>query len=194
MAPALGDGLSELFLRIQAGDPTAEQQLVTLLYEDLRAIAARRMRHERPDHSWQPTVLVHEVLLRLRADGSLTAATSRPFLLRAASKAMHQLLIDHHRHRSAQKRGGRGHKHPFDRALDHLASVDQVPLIDLSDELDQLARVDSRASMVVHFRFFLGMDNAEVAEALGVSQKTVERDWRVARAWLRERLKPADIP
>lgn len=194
MTPESGEDLTELLRRVRAGENAAEHELIALLYQDLRAIAARRMRRERPDHTWQPTVLVNEALLRLRADGSLAAATDRSFLLMAASKAMHQLLVDHHRHRSAEKRGGRRRKHPLDIALDHLAGVDGLPLVDLRDELDQLARLDERACTVVHFRFFLGMSPAEVAEAIGVSQKTVERDWSFARAWLRDRLKPTVIP
>ena len=193
MTAASGDGLAELLGRVRAGDADAEDQLVALLYQDLRAIAARRMRRERPDHTWQPTVLVNEALLRLRADGTLEAATDRTFLLKAASRAMHQLLIDHHRHRSAEKRGGRLRKHSLDIALDHLAA-DEISVIALRDELDRLARLDERAALVVHFRFFLGMSPADVAEALGVSQKTVERDWRFARAWLRDRLKPSESP
>jgi RNA polymerase sigma factor (TIGR02999 family) len=188
------DDLADLLRRTQTGDADAERQLVAFLYQDLRAIAARRMRKERPEHTWQPTLLVHEAFLRLRADGTLAAAPDRTFLLKAASKAMHQLLVDHHRHRSTAKRGGRRQKHSLDIALDHLADADELPFIELHDELKQLERVDERAGMVVHFRFFLGMSPAEVAEALGISQKTVERDWRFARAWLRERLKPTEIP
>jgi RNA polymerase sigma-70 factor, ECF subfamily len=190
MSTTSGDDLTGLLRRTQAGDTDAEQQLVALLYQDLRAIAARRMRRERPEHTWQPTLLVNEAFMRLRADGTLAAAPDRTFLLKAASKAMHQLLVDHHRHRSREKRGGRRHKH----SLDHLAHADEIPFIELHDELEQLERVDKRACMVVHFRFFLGMPLAEVAKALGISQKTVERDWRFARAWLHDRLKPTEVP
>jgi len=192
-APSV-DNLTDLLRRTQARDADAEQQLVALLYQDFRVIAARRMRKERPDHTWQPTLLVNEAFMRLRADGTLAAATDRTSLLRAASKAMHQLLVDHHRHRSAQKRGGRRHKHSLDVALDQITRGHEFSVIDLQDELRLLERLDERASMVVDFRFFLGMSPAEVAEALGISQKTVERDWSFARAWLHDRLKPSEIP
>jgi RNA polymerase sigma factor (TIGR02999 family) len=194
MSTPSDDDFADLLRRTQAGDPDAEQQLVALLYQDLRAIAARRMRRERPEHTWQPTLLVNEALMRLRADGTLAAAPDRTFLLKAAGKAMHQLLVDHHRRRSSEKRGGRRQKHSLDIALDHLAHADDLPFLELHDELKQLERVDERACMVVHCRFFLGMSLAEVAEALGSSQKTVERDWRFARAWLRDRLKPTEVP
>ncbi len=91
-------------------------------------------------------------------------------------------------------RPGRRRKHPLDLAFDHLATVAAISPIELNDELDQLSRVDERASTVVRFRFFLGMSPAEVAETLGISQKTVERDWSFARAWLRDRLKPTEMP
>ena len=173
MSTTSDDGLQSLLRRMQAGNADAEQELVALLYLDLRVIAARRMHKERPEHTWQPTLLVNEAFMRLRADGTFATAPDRSFLLKAASKAMHQLLVDHHRRRSSAKRGGRRHKHSLDIALDHLAHADEIPFIELHDELKQLERVDKRACMVVHFRFFLGMSLAEVAEALGISQKTV---------------------
>jgi RNA polymerase sigma factor (TIGR02999 family) len=194
MATTSGDDLTGLLRRAQAGDADAEQQLVALLYHDLRAIAARRMRRERPDHTWQPTLLVNEALLRLRADGTLAEAPDRTFLLKAASRAMQQLLVDHHRRRSCERRGGRRRRHSLDIALDQLTHSDELPLIELHDELEQLERVDNRASMVVHFRVFLGMTLGDVADSLGISQKTVERDWRFARAWLHDRLRPTEIP
>jgi RNA polymerase sigma factor (TIGR02999 family) len=152
------------------------------------------MCRERPDHTWQPTALVHEALLRLRGDGTLERAPDRAFLLMAASKAMQQLLVDHHRRHAAEKRGGRRRKHPLDAALDRLARVDLIDPVDFRDELEALGRLDRWACMVVHLRFFLGMSPADVAESLGVSQKTVERDWDFARAWLRDRLKPTEAP
>jgi RNA polymerase sigma factor (TIGR02999 family) len=185
---------ARLLGRMRAGDGEAEGLLIALLYKDLRALAARRMRRERPDHTWQATELVHEALLRLRGDGTLQKAGDRAFLLMAASKAMQQLLIDHHRRHSAGKRGGRRRKHPLDAAFDRLARVDRINPVDLRDELEALGRLDARACMVVHLRFFLGMSPADVAESLGITQRTVERDWNFARAWLRDRLEPTEVP
>jgi RNA polymerase sigma factor (TIGR02999 family) len=192
MSTTAGDDVKGLLTRIQAGDIESEQRLLTMLYKDLRGIAARRMRKERPGHTWQPTLLVHEAFMRLRADGTLAEAPGRTFLLKAASQAMRRLLVDHHRRHVSQKRGGRRKKHALDVALDHLAAVDQLPMIELHDTLEQLELLDERAAMVVHFRFFLGMSLAEVAHELGISQKTVERDWSFARAWLRDRLKATE--
>ena len=185
---------ASLLGRMREGDGDAEGLLVALLYKDLRVLAARRMRRERPDHTWQPTVLVNEALLRLRSDGTLERATDRAFVLMAASKAMQQLLVDHHRRHSAQRRGGRMRKHPLEAVLDRLVRTDGVDPVELRDELEALGRLDRRRAMVVHFRFFLGMSPADVAESLGISQKTVERDWNFARAWLRDRLKPTEAP
>lgn len=186
------DDLASLLGRIREGDGDAEDLRIALVYRDLRRIAADRMRRERPDHGWQPTVLVHEVLLRLRRDGTLQRATDCAFLLSAASKAMNPLLVDRHRRHSAQKRGGSRRKHPLDAALDHLARVDRIDPVDLRDELEALRRLDRRASMVVPLRFFLGISPADVAEAIGTPQETVERDWSFARAWLRDRLRPTE--
>src|SRR5262245_43025155 len=136
MKALTGEGLADLLGRIKAGDGAAEQQLVALLYRDLRAIAARRMRRQRPDPTWHPTVLVNEAVLRVRIDGSLEATPDKAFLLKAAGKAMHQLLVDHHRTRSRQKRGGRMQRQPIDLALDHVATVAQVAPVELRDELD----------------------------------------------------------
>jgi RNA polymerase sigma-70 factor (ECF subfamily) len=138
--------LTDLLHRSQAGELDAEGQLIAFIYKDLLAIAARRMRRERSDHTWQTTALGNEVFLRLRADGTLAAAGDRTFLLKAASEAMRQLLIDHYRGRSAEK-------HSLDVAL---ARVDEVPFLELRDELNQLTRVDERASLVVDLRFFSG--------------------------------------
>ncbi|MFS8083026.1 MAG: ECF-type sigma factor [Ginsengibacter sp.] len=154
MANAAGDDLTELLHRVRAGDAEAELRIIELLYRDLRAVAAGHMRREKPGHTWQTTVLVDEALLRLGADGTLAAASDKSFLLRAASRAMRQLLIDHHRHRNARVRGGRHRKHPLDLALDHLADVDGLPLVELRDEIDRLVQVDGRAGMVVQLRFF----------------------------------------
>jgi RNA polymerase sigma-70 factor (ECF subfamily) len=188
------DAAARLLARIQPGEADAEGLLIALLYKDLRALAARRMRRERPDHTWQPTVLMNEAILRLLGDATLEEATDWAFLLMAASKAMNQLLVDHHRRHSTRKRGGRRRKHPLDAALDHLAWVDHINPVDLRDEPEVLASLDGRAAMVVHLKFFLGMSPADVADSLGISQGTVERDWNFAPAWLRDRLKATGAP
>jgi RNA polymerase sigma factor (TIGR02999 family) len=117
MSTTSDDDLKRLLRRMRAGDADAEQELVALLYLDLRAIAARRMRKERPEHTWQPTLLVDEAFMRLRGDGTLASAPDGKFLLMAASKAMHRLLVDHHRQRSCEKRGGQQRRQSLDIAM-----------------------------------------------------------------------------
>ncbi|MEJ7637337.1 MAG: sigma-70 family RNA polymerase sigma factor [Singulisphaera sp.] len=111
----------------------------------------------------------------------------------AAAKAMEQVLIDHHRHRNARKGPGGLRRTPHDDVLHHQETVENLPVADLNEALAALDRTDERASLVVRMKFFLGMTQPEVAESLGISQKTVERDWTFARAWLHERLKPPEV-
>ncbi len=195
MATPSGDDLADLLRRTQAGDADAERQLVALLYQDLRAIAARRMRRERPEHTWQPTLLVHEAFLRLRARRDPCSSPRSDVPPEGGQQG----------HAPATGRPSPSPLFPRSAAADGGSIPSTSPSttsptptsshsIELHDELKLLERVDARACMVVHFRFFLGMSLAEVGEALDISQKTVERDWRFARAWLRDRLKPTEVP
>jgi RNA polymerase sigma factor (TIGR02999 family) len=190
MTPALEDDFAGLLRRAQLGDAAARDELVGLIYRDIRALAARRMRRERLGHTLQPTALADEALVKILADNTLANATSRTFLYQAAAKAMGQVLIDHERKRNAQKRLGRLRRTPLDAALEHLTVAENVSLADLHEALDDLGRLNERRRLVVEYKFFLGMTDANVAGELGISQKTVERDWRFARGWLFERLKP----
>ncbi len=105
-----------------------------------------------------------------------------------AVRAMRSVLIDHHRHRNAAKRGGDWVRHPLDDVLDHFEMRERLRFTDLHDCIDELAALEPRQALVVTFRYFLGMTVPEVAEILGTSQSTVESDWRLSRAWLRSRL------
>lgn len=163
--------------------PYLPEDLHTLLYDELRAIAANHLRRERDDHTLQPTALVHEAYLRLQARGQ-RGFTDRTHYLAYASIAMRRVLVDHARARAALKRGGGITKVTVgdanalteDRTEDVL-SVDQA--------LTKLAAVDERAARIVEMRFFAGMTELEVAEALGVSDRWVRKQWAFARAWLR---------
>ena len=194
MTTSLRHGFDELLRRAQAEDTAARDELVGLFYRDIRNLASRRMRRQRSGHTPQPTALAHETLVKILADNTLANATSRTFLYQDAAKAMGQVLIDHERRRNAHKRLGRLRRNPLDAALDHLATIEDVSLTDLREALDDLARLKERARLVVDFRFFLGMTDADVGEALGISQTTVERDWRFAHGWLFERRKPDGDP
>lgn len=165
----------------------SDGELFDALYGELRALAAVHLRRERPDHTLQPTALVHEAWIKLAA-GETDGAGGRRRFLALASQAMRRILVDHARGRGRDKRGaGRGRAALDPDALP--ADVDAgLDLVALDAALDELARVSERQARVVELRFFGGLPEAEVAEVLGVSDRTVQREWRVARAWLLARL------
>jgi RNA polymerase sigma factor (TIGR02999 family) len=194
MTSPTDDDLSDLIRRARSGDGGARDQLVAALYDDFRAIATRRMSRERRDHTLQATALVHEALAKLWADGTFANATDHAFLLKAASKAMGQVLIDHHRHRAALKGPGRHARTELDEVLDRLEEVEHLTFTDLHHAIEEFERVDSRAALAIRFHYFLGMSQADVGGALEISQKTVERDLKFARGWLHSRLRPDEVP
>jgi RNA polymerase sigma factor (TIGR02999 family) len=144
------------------------------------------MRAERASHTLQPTALVHEAWLRL-IDQTRVEWQGRAHFLAVASQAMRRILCDHARAHKAQKRGGGAPGLALEDTM-AVASGSAVDVLDLDEALTALASLDSRQASVVEMRFYGGCAVAEVAEALGVSEKTVKNDWRVARAWLRGRL------
>lgn len=160
--------------------------LLPQLYDELRALAAMHLRQERPDHTLQPTALVHEAYVKL-IDQAHAGWQSKSHFMALAAQFMRRILIDHARARNADKRGG---SRPRSMLTDTLAGALDCPidLLDLDAALEQLASIDPRRAQVVEMRFFGGMDVPAAAEALGVSERTVKSDWRFARAWLSERL------
>ena len=175
--------------RLGAGDRAAEAELLGLVYAELRALAASALRGERAGHTLQPTALVHEAWLRLVGAGP-TDWTCRAHFFGAAARAMRQVLVDHARARGAAKRGGgRGRVEADEASLLDLSVAAweerALDLLALDEALQRLAAADPRAARVVELRFFAGLEMAEVARVLSVSLPTVERDWRLARLWLR---------
>jgi RNA polymerase sigma factor (TIGR02999 family) len=170
-----------------AGDPAARDQLITVVYQELRWRAAGQLRGERRGHTLQPTALVHEAYVRLLGRSDVPWENRAHFFTTAAG-TMRRILVDHARARRAQKRDG---------ALDRVAlegtpfvfdDDDADRLLIVNDALDQLAQWDERQARVVELKFFGGLTVEEIADALGVSAKTVKRDWALARAWLLTRL------
>jgi RNA polymerase sigma-70 factor, ECF subfamily len=170
------------FLRdARHGDSEAVEKLLGIVYAELHMIAGRHMRRERPDHTLQPTALVHEAYLRLLGGAGLSA-DNRVHFLRTASSAMRRVLVDHARARNAQKRGGAVHV-----TLDDSVAGRDAPIIDmlvLDDALARLGAAEPRWAQVVELKFFGGLDIPEIATTLGLSPATVKRDWQFARAWL----------
>jgi RNA polymerase sigma factor (TIGR02999 family) len=174
--------ITQLLAEIQGGDRHAESRLAALVYGELHKIAARYMRAERPDNSLQATILVHEAYLRL-VNQEDQNWQNRAHFFATAARLMRQILIDHARTRNAAKRGG---PHA-DLRLDDIIvfsddRLEQVLAID--EALIRLAERDARLARIVEMRFFAGLTEEEIAEVLGVSPRTVKRDWRVAKAWL----------
>jgi RNA polymerase sigma factor (TIGR02999 family) len=169
-----------------AGDDTAKATLFDVLYRELRVLAERAMRDERADHTLQPTALVHEAYLRLASDRG--RFQNRAHFFGVAAGAMRRVLVDHARRRKAQKRGG-GTMVTVD-DLDALpqAGATEVDLVVLDDVLSRLAVLDNRLGRIVELRFFGGLSVEETAAVIGVSERTVKRDWQVSRAWLRREI------
>jgi RNA polymerase sigma factor (TIGR02999 family) len=180
MAPAAGD-VTQLLADVQNGRPDAAPQLMTLVYEELRRLARRQMRRERPDHTLQATALVHEAYFRL-VNQPERSWQNRTHFIRIAAQVMRRLLIDHARARSTTKREG-GQRVPLEEPL-LLTEEQSDELLALNEALERLAQFDARQSRIVELRFFGGLTVEETAEALDISPKTVKRDWSVARAWL----------
>jgi RNA polymerase sigma factor (TIGR02999 family) len=165
-----------------AGSQAAFDELFPLVYAELRRIAAREMRHEKPGRTLQTTALVHEAYLRLLKDASLSFE-SRAHFLGIAARAMREILIEHARARSARKRGGGGVRLTLD---DLVASIPSpsIDVLALDEALQRLARLDERHARVVELRYFGGLSVEETAVALDLSPATVKRAWTLARAWL----------
>lgn len=171
---------------VRAGTPDAEGRLLTLVYEDLRALAISRLRALGPGQTLQPTELVHEAFMRL-AKGEDNNWESRRHFIAVAALAMRSVIVDRARARNARKRGnGQRHAEIGDTPApqdDPAASV-----LEIDEALKRLESVDPRSARVVLLRFYLGLSELEIAEALGVTDRTVRRDWTFARAWLHREL------
>lgn len=176
-----------LLHKIARGDADAAAELVPLIYDELRRLAAHFMARERPDHTLQTTALVHEAYLRL-VEQRYDTWNNRAHFYGAAAGIMRRILVDHARARRTAKRGGNAHHVPLEDAAG-LVRDQPEELLRLDVALTRLAERSARQVRVVELRFFVGLDVEETAEALAVSPKTVKRDWSVARAWLLRELR-----
>jgi RNA polymerase sigma-70 factor (ECF subfamily) len=164
------------------GEEGALQELIPVVYDELRKIARRHMAGERPSHTLQTTALIHEVYVRL-VDVSSASVHNRAHFLALCARLMRNVLVDFARSRQYDKRGGGALHVELDEAL-HVSPGPQPDLIGIDDALKRLAVFDPRKSQVVELRFFGGLTVEETAEALDVSRETVLRDWKLAKAWL----------
>ena len=181
--------LTGLLREWKQGDAAGTGKILELLYPEVREIAARFLRSERRDHTLQPTALVHELYLRLAA-GAPPECRDRAHFLALATQIVRRILVDYARSRGAARRGGGMARVPLELAqLSAECTYDQ--LLDINDALEELKGADERAASVVEMRFFGGLEEKDIAEALGVSEITVKRDWKFARSWLLARLAPS---
>jgi RNA polymerase sigma factor (TIGR02999 family) len=194
LVPYLGSGYyrsllsdaTQILNAIEQGDPQAAEQLLPLVYEELRKLAAQRLAQEAPGQTLQPTALVHEAYLRLVGEGQPRWA-SRGHFFAAAAEAMRRILVDQARRRAAQKRGGTARRVAWD---DQFAVSDRPDedLLALDEALGELEQHDPQAAGLVKLRYFSGLSHQQAAQALGVSRRVADRFWAVAKAWLYQRL------
>ncbi len=177
---------SRLLADLQANRAGAEEALLPVLYDELRALARRQMGGERAGHTLQTTALVHEAYLRLC--GSMQASwEDKSHFLRVAARAMRRILVDHARRKRADKKGGDWGRIPLDSVTDLMEEASR-DLVFVDEALERLAKFDARMAQMVELRFFAGLTVDEAARVLGVSRGTVKNDWLLAKAWLKEQM------
>ena len=178
--------VTQLLQAAGSGDRAANERLLDAVYSQLRKIAQNRMNAERPDHTLDATALVHDAYLRLAGDGDIQWA-NRAHFFKAAGEAMRRILIEHARARGRAKRGGdqRGKRLPMD-VLELATEADLDEILSVDEAVRRLEEQDADLAQVVRLRFYAGLSEEEVARCLGVSDRTVRRDWTLARAWLKQ--------
>ena len=174
--------LDNLLADAAAGDQRAAEDLLPLVYSQLRAVAQQRMSSERPGHTLQATALVHEAFLKLVGPRRIPWENQAQFYA-AAAEAMHRVLLDHAKSRGRKKRGGGKSYVPLS-VVDLAESGDSEDVVALHDAVRRLEGEDSETAQVVRLRFYAGLSVDQTAEALGISARTVDRRWKFARAWL----------
>ena len=185
--PDLQEDVTQLLQDWSHGDGAALDKLIPLVFDDLRKIAGRLFQRESDGHTLQPTALVNEVYFRL-VDQRSVQWQNREQFFSVAALMMRRILVDHAKGRKAAKRGSNFPKVPLDEAL-NISDAQGVDMTDLDEALSRLAEIDPRQSRIVELRFFMGLDNEETAEVLGISPTTVKREWRTAKLWLIRELK-----
>lgn len=193
-SPPVGDpraDLTGLLVRWSQGDEAALDLLLPVVYDECRNIAARQLRHERPDHTLDPTALVHELYLRL-VDQRRTTWENRAHFFGIAARLMRRILVDHARARLAEKRGGSRIFVSLEAVGEQIVDSGAADVLAIDEALDQLAAQDPDQRRIVEMRFFAGLTVEETAHVLGRSPRTVKREWRLAKAWLHRALTSQD--
>jgi RNA polymerase sigma factor (TIGR02999 family) len=175
--------VSRILSAIEQGDPQAAEQLLPLVYEELRKLARQRLAEERPGQTLQATALVHEAYLRLVEGGPAAHWNSRGHFFAACAEAMRRILVDQARRKLSLRRGGDWQRQPLeDREIE--APEPSLDVLAVHDALEQFQAVDATAAQIVKLRYFAGLTIPQAAAALGISPSTADRSWAYARAWL----------
>jgi len=181
------ESVTQLLVDWGAGDQAALEKLMPLVYSELRRLATNYLRRERQDHTLQPTALVNEAYLKL-VDQRNARWQNRAQFYGVAAQLMRRILVDHARQHQADKRGGSNQRRLSITSAAQLAQEPALDLLALHEALEELAGIDLQQSQIVELRFFGGLSIEETAEVLSIGHATVERDWKMARAWLRRKL------
>jgi RNA polymerase sigma factor (TIGR02999 family) len=180
--------VTRILSAIEQGEPHAAEQLLPLVYDELRQLAAQKLAQEKPGQTLQATALVHEAYLRLVDVGQAQHWNSRGHFFAAAAEAMRRILIDQARRRAALKRGGPSEREALDASAIAAPEPDDQ-LLAVHEALDELAQADAEAATLVKLRFFVGLTMTEAANALGLSVRTAHDVWAYARSWLRRQMR-----
>jgi len=181
------EGLTQLLIDWSHGDQAALDKLMPLVYSELRRLASNYLRRERVSHTLQPTALVNEAYLRL-VDQKHMKWQNRAQFFGISAQLMRRILVDHARQHQAAKRGGSDQQRLSITTAEALLEQPKIDLLALNEALDELAQMDPQQSRIVELKFFGGLSIEETAQVLGIGHATVERDWKMARAWLRRQL------
>jgi RNA polymerase sigma factor (TIGR02999 family) len=180
--------LTRILSAIEQGDPHAPQQLLPLVYDELRKLAAQKLAQEKPGQTLQATALVHEAYVRLVDTEQAQQWNSRGHFFAAAAEAMRRILVDGARHKASRKAGGGRVRQDLDGLEIALPEIPE-DLLALDEALNKLAATDKKAADLVHLRFFAGLPLPEAAQFLGMSPRTADRLWAYARAWLHQEIR-----
>lgn len=181
------EGITQLLVDWSKGDQAALERLMPLVYDELRRLASNYLRRERASHTLQPTALVNEAYLKL-VDQRHARWQNRAHFFGISAQLMRRILVDHARQHQAAKRGGSKQQRLSITSAERVAKQPEIDLLALNEALDELTVIDPQQAQIVELKFFAGLSIEETAEVLGIGHATVERDWKMARAWLRRQL------
>lgn len=191
MSQTSSQELTQMLIQLSEGNAQVVDDILPLIYNELRSLASNYLRRERSDHTLQPTALVHEAYIKL-IDQTQVKWQNRAHFFGIAANIMRRILVDYARKHHAEKRGGDAEKLPLEEEIMIVSVGKSAELLALDEALENLAKVDPQKSKIVELRYFGGLSVEETAEVLGVSEITVKRHWRMAKAWLYGQLAPPD--